>query len=185
MAVGNKITIVHGLPDTNAGGSALGIALIEVLQETYPEADLAYMSKHARPDLIAKAHPYLNARFADVPVIPYPIAARSDHYDVRPAALRRMLGLFWVVKTVFAAFILVFPSLSRRAGVKAIRESALVISRGTQIFYDKPGHWVMNVVSHFWLHFPMLLAARCGIPFVVYALAAEVCFQPGKARSAA
>ena len=165
-----SIVIAHGLPDTNSGGSALGIALVNVLQKTFPDADLAYLSSHADPRLIEKAYPHIRERHPGLAILPFPIRARADNCTIENSTLRKLQNLWWVVVTFASLVFLVFPALGRwNASLDRIRKSTVVVSRGTNIFYDKRGHFFQNIVSKLWLCFPLLYAWRVGVPFVIYA----------------
>lgn len=166
----NVITIVHGLPDTNSGGSALGIALVNVLRKAYPQSKLAYVSSHADPSIIRTAYPFILEEHPDLEILPYPVMARSDNYLTGNSMLRKLKNLWWVLVTLCSVFAILFPFLGRwNRTLNQIRNSSVVISRGTQIFYDKKGHLLQSLLSKYWLCIPLLYAWRVKVPFVVYA----------------
>ncbi len=164
-----KITIIYGLPDTNSGGSALGTSLIKVLKEHFPDYRINYVSSHSRQDLVEKAYPHLRAEYPDVNIIPAPLKARADNYDIRNPWYRKVRGFLWAVGTLLKPVILLCPSLFQNNTMKEIRESRLVVGRGTNVFYDKPGMPFRSFISMYWLCFPLLLSRRYGVPCVIYA----------------
>ncbi len=169
-AESKSITIVHGLPDTNSGGSALGIALVNVLLRAFPKARLSYVSSHADPEIIRTAYPFILEEHPDLEILPYPVRARSDNYLTRSSLVRKLKNVWWVFATLGSVIFLVFPFLGRwNRTLRHVGDSSVVISRGTQIFYDKKGHILQSLLSKYWLCIPLLYAWRVKVPFVVYA----------------
>lgn len=165
-----SITIIHGLPDTNPGGSALGISLINVLRNHFPDYEIKFVSRHSREDLVGNAHLFIQSKLPDIKLYPYPIKARSDNYDISNNLRRKLYGFFWSIKTVLSLLFVIFPFLRKyKKKFKNIFDCSLMISRGTQIFYDKKGTFFRSIISLYWLCFPLLMAWRCKIPFIIYA----------------
>jgi colanic acid/amylovoran biosynthesis protein len=164
-----SITIVHGLPDTNSGGSALGVALVNVLKRKFDNPSLTYISSHTNPDAIRDAYPFIMEEHSDLEIIPYPVFARADNYNVKSSFVRKIVAIKWILATLGAFFILLFPFLARNKSFRKIKNSSLLISRGTNIFYDKKGQLINSLLSKFWLCIPLLFAWRVKVPFVIYA----------------
>ena len=163
------ITILYGLPDTNAGGSALGISLIKVLKSHFPGYKINYVSSHRREDIIQKAYPFLKTKYPEVEILPYPIPARSDSYDISSNFSRMLKKMMWVATTLFSVLFIIFPVLKNDT-LKKIKSSALLVGRGTQIFYDrKDGNPIQNIIAKYWLCFPLFMAWRYKTPYVIYA----------------
>ncbi len=168
----DKITIVYGLPDTNSGGSALGISLIKVLKSHFPGCRINYVSSHSRKDLIEKAYPFIKARYPEVAILPYPLMARADSYDIKGKYCSKLKKVLWALKTVFSVIFVIFPSLKNNKTLDEIKDSSLIVGRGTNIFYDKRGGLVksiQSVVAQYWLCFPLLMAWRYNKPYIIYA----------------
>ncbi|MBI5848256.1 MAG: polysaccharide pyruvyl transferase family protein [Nitrospirae bacterium] len=147
----------------------MGISLIKVLRKHFPGYKINYVSSHAREDIIEKAYPFIRAKYPDVEILPFPLPARADNYDTRNPYLRRAKSLLWVVRTILSIFHVIFPSSINNRTLKEIKESAIVISRGTNILYDKKGKLLQSMVSIYWLCFPLLMAWRLRKPYVIYA----------------
>jgi polysaccharide pyruvyl transferase WcaK-like protein len=163
------ITILYGLPDTNAGGSALGISLIKVLKSHFPGYKINYVSSHCREDIIQKAYPFLKTKYPEVEILPYPIPARSDSYDISNNFFRMIKKIMWAVTTLSSVLFIIFPILKNDT-LKKIKNSTLLVGRGTQIFYDRDeGNPIQGIIAKYWLCFPLFMAWRYKTPYVIYA----------------
>lgn len=153
----------------NSGGSALGISLIKVLKEHFPDHKINYVSNHSRNDLIDKAYPHLRDKYPDVNIIPSPIRGRSDNYDTKNAVFRKMRGFIWALSTLLKTVMILCPSLFQNKTMTEIKESHFVVGRGTNVFYDKPNMRLRSFISMYWLCFPLLLSQRYGVQCIIYA----------------
>lgn len=165
-----EITIALGLPDNNSGAAALGISLVKALQRSYPGCKINYISHHASSDLVAKAHPFLREACPDVEILPFPLPCV---HDTPPEAgrLAKRLRREWVHLSAFLSLAwLLLPFVGRlNRTCNAIRRSDLVVARGTNIFFDKPGNRWKRLPGYYAMCFPFLYAWRSGTPYVIYA----------------
>lgn len=170
----DKITIVYGLPDTNTGGIALGLALSKVLNTRFPGVQINYMSTHHSKWAVDRAYPILPTLTENLEVIPFPYLLRADNGRVKSKPLRYLLNMCWVLTSLLSRVFLWFPWLGVfNASLREIRSSQMVIGRGTNIFYDKPRRNPMRRLQEYLakydLCFPLLYASRVKVSFAIYA----------------
>lgn len=165
-----EITIALGLPDNNSGAAALGISLVKALQRSYPGCKINYISHHASPDLVSKAHPYLREACPDVDVLPFPLPCVHDTPSDSGRIASR-LRKHWVEFRAFASLLwLLLPVVGRlNRTCNAIYRSDLLVARGTNIFFDTPGRRWARLPGYYGMCFPFLYAWRAGTPYVIYA----------------
>ena len=165
-----EVTIVHGLPDTNSGGAALGISLVRAWRNSYPDTQINYVSYHTDKEVIELAHPFMLRACPDVRILPSYLKGRLDFQHIQRPWLRKISTLFWGLSLIFSLFYLIFPKLAdSNEACRAIYRSDLVLSRGTQIFYDKPGYFFRGLAAMYWMLFPLLYAKRVRTQYVIYA----------------
>jgi polysaccharide pyruvyl transferase WcaK-like protein len=169
--MGKKISIVLGFPDTNAGGSELGIALLTLLKRHFPDYQLNYISTLGDEQKIAQAYPYVREKHPDVQVLPHPLKR-----PFAPSTGRMMKGLLWVPLLMRAGWQLVAATPHHKT-LAELSDSALIVARGTHIF-DVKENYLAVTLGFFWLMYPLLYAAVHGFPFVIYAQAIGPFYNP-------
>jgi colanic acid/amylovoran biosynthesis protein len=165
-----EITIALGLPDNNSGAAALGISLVKALQRSFPGCKINYISHHADPDLVSKAHPFLREACPDVDILPFPLPCVHDTPRGYSRIAKR-LRKEWVQFRAFASLLwLLLPVVGRlNRTCNAIHRSDLLVARGTNIFFDTPGRRWARLPGYYAMCFPFLYAWRAGTPYVIYA----------------
>lgn len=164
-----EITIVLGLPDNNSGAAALAISLIKTWQAVYPHCKINYVSYHASPQKVEKAHPFVRQACPDVEILDFPLPCAHDLEHIKNPLLRRLRLALLQLRIILSLVCLLFPSLALgKNACRAIWRSDLVIARGTNIFFDKPGRPWMRLFGYYSLCFPFLYARRVRTPYVIY-----------------
>jgi len=154
--------IVNCWHDSNKGDAAISIGVVNALKNNsvadvvrvssyiyYPEqADLDYGFRHVRA-----AHP--DVEFVQTSL---PAAALS-------------VGKFESLRLSIRAFCkLLAPDLvSDRGFERAVRDSCVVISNGGLYFGFAKSGFLFVLYHLFAFSYPLLLARRCGVPYVLYA----------------
>jgi polysaccharide pyruvyl transferase WcaK-like protein len=168
-----QVTIIYGLPDTNAGGAALGISLVNLLKKKYLGYTIKYMSSHGDKRNIKNAYPFFSKYCPDVEIVPFPYKRRNDYTTVDNKIVRAIFQLGWIKNSILSLIIIFFPNLFRKnRSLKILKDSEIIIGRGTQIFYDHKVKsifgYIKSVLSKYDLCFPLLYATRINVPFVIY-----------------
>jgi polysaccharide pyruvyl transferase WcaK-like protein len=158
-----KIVVVNGWHDDNKGDGGIVQATIDLLTKKEPEIEVALVSTFSEDDpALGTSCRHLCERYPGLVVLPSPLPTHQTN---------GILGYYggvipWVVKLVPD---LVRLALGIEGGTKAARAIAranLVVSKGGQIFYNKSAH--PRELAHLFKHlYPLLLARRAGVPYVV------------------
>lgn len=161
------ITVILGYPDTNSGGSALGIALVNILKKHYPESAISYISIHSDSDLAKKAYPFLSEACPDLTILRNPIEGK----EITWTGISRFLkAVRWAGRSIRMGYLLLFPgkSFNNNSITREIMNSSLVVARGTHLFSGSH-RGIVSTISHVWALFPLLMALRLRIPYAMYA----------------
>lgn len=169
----NIISIIYGIPDTNTGGSALGISLLNLLKNHFKKFNFYYVSSHGDKTILENAYPMFSRYHPDVKIIPFPHYLRKDSVEEKKSYLRIYKKVLWIIFSIGSLFFLLFPPLGKlNDTLKIISQSKLVIGRGTNIFYDKNSFnglkYLQNVIAFYNLCFIPLYCSRIKVPYVIY-----------------
>lgn len=139
--------------DGNRGGAAITAQAIHAVREAYPAYPAAgIVVGHGQ---VERTHRHTLARFPDLELLAPPFVVSE----------RRLGGLAAVSRSVLA---LAFPGWRRNNAVlERLRRAELVFSRGGYIFFQRRGF--RDLLSLWLTTFPIMFAARCGVPSVVHA----------------
>jgi polysaccharide pyruvyl transferase WcaK-like protein len=168
------ITIFYGLPDTNPGGTALGIGLVNVLRKWFPNSGIIFMSSHGDKSILSAAHKFLMEKFPNLEIIPFPFMVRRDYANDSTKLSKIFHTFLWIYHSIKSLFCLIQPKLFlKNKSVSIFIKSKIVIGRGTNIFYDSKNitftKKIIEFISLYNLCFPILLASRNKTPSVLYA----------------
>lgn len=139
--------------DVNRGGAAITAQAIGAVREAYPSCLIAAI--RVRDGKAEGSHRHTTKRFPEVELLPPPFVASGRPLGGLAAASRSLLAL-------------AVPRYGRTNVVlERLRRAELVVSRGGYIFFQRRGF--RDLMSLWLTTFPLMFAARCGIPTVVHA----------------
>lgn len=148
-----RVIVSNIFGDVNRGGAAITAQAIGAVREAYPTCAVAGILVSGRK--IEGSHRHTMERFPDVELLPPPFMANGRH----------LAGLSAVGRSLMA---LAFPRSGRsNAVLEQLRRADLVVGRGGYIFFQRRG--LRDLMSLWLTTFPLMFAARCGIPTVVHA----------------
>jgi colanic acid/amylovoran biosynthesis protein len=158
----SSVLLVNCWHDSNKGDAAISIGVVNALKRNFV-ADIVRVASY----IYYPNREDMDFGFRHV---------RAAHPDVEFVqttfpALSRSVGKFESLKLAFrAALKLLVPSLIPDRGFeKAIREARVVVSNGGLYFGFAKDGFSFILFHLFAFSYPMLLAKRCGVPYVLYA----------------
>ncbi|MGB3478337.1 MAG: polysaccharide pyruvyl transferase family protein [bacterium] len=165
-----RIVITHGLPDDNPGGCAIALGMIRALKLKFPNSVISLISYYGDQKKLPKIHRYLLKNFPDLELLPTPIPSRIEAYSGSLPFARYLRGIKWITGIVCSTMKLLLPAVWLRSKTyNRIKQADIVLSRGTQIFYDKPRFPMRNFISLYWITYPILIAKKLRKRYVIYA----------------
>jgi colanic acid/amylovoran biosynthesis protein len=154
--------LVNCWHDSNKGDAAISIGVINALKQNAVASKICAASYIYYPEKKDQDFGFRHVRAA--------------HPDVRflqtslPAAARSVGKLRSLFLSLRAACKLIWPGLvPDREFEDTLRTSRVVVSNGGLYFGFAKSGWFFTLFHLFAFSYPLLLAKRCGVPFVLYA----------------
>jgi colanic acid/amylovoran biosynthesis protein len=148
-----NIVISNVFADDNRGGAAITGAAIDAVLGAFPEARVAAIT--VAPGMSDRTHRFTRARYPDVDFL-------TPSIEVPKGALGGLRALMRSVR-----FLLVRPGPSASPTIHRLLGADLVVSKGGHVFVDRQG--IRGLLSLWFTAFPVILAARYGIPTAIHA----------------
>jgi polysaccharide pyruvyl transferase WcaK-like protein len=144
------VVVSNAFSDDNRGGAAITGSTIGLLNDAFPRWRVALESVQAGS--FRSLYRHTLRRHPQTSVLPPLVTPGRGPWPGVRAVARSLL-------------ILLFPRISRGPAMKALRQASLVVSKGGFVFVDRGG--ARGLMALWLTTFPLILAARLGIPFVL------------------
>lgn len=157
-----RIALVNGWHDDNKGDSGIVEATIGLLLARDPDCSISLVSTlTVEQAFFPTAHRHLLLKYPKLQVFPSPFPDHSWTRD-KKSIWRILIWSMHMAKALLALCL----GIRRPAGVKAIADAELVISKGGHIFYAKKDSF------HEWAQllkmlYPLIVALRFRRPFLI------------------
>ncbi|MFX0135990.1 MAG: polysaccharide pyruvyl transferase family protein [Candidatus Hodarchaeota archaeon] len=164
-----RIVITHVLPDDNPGGSAIAMGMIKTLKAKFADCRVSLVSYYSNKKRLPLIHRHLLKEFPDLEILKTPIINRIEAYSGTHLFAKYIRGFLWVWGMILATIKLFLPSwMLNSTTIKKFKEADIILSRGTQIFYDRSKFPVRKTLALYWISYPILLAKKLKKPYIIY-----------------
>jgi colanic acid/amylovoran biosynthesis protein len=169
---GPRILICHGWSDRNKGDAAIVESLVGLLRRRYPGAEIRLLSEFGPSDRRLHGETFRARQLFDaVHGAVFPILPVEPASEARLRLPTGLAAALHSIRSLLALLPLPRPGLiwteAERESLRVLGAADVVISKGGGFIFGQPG---LRSTLRLWrILFPLALAARARVPFVLYA----------------